>query len=237
LPEKHLTGANAVRRMFSTIAVRYDLLNRIFSFGTDMRWRRELTGEVPDGADPVLDVATGTADVALTLEKRDKGSSLVVGCDFTLPMLKAGAGKVRKTGSGRVRLTAGDACLLPFPDNTFRAATIAFGLRNIPDRVESLRELARVLQPGGVALILEFSRIDRPLIGPLFRFYFHRVMPVIGGLISGNRQAYRYLPQSVETFPDPVQLGREMLQAGLVGVKFRPLTFGIAHIYKGEKSG
>ncbi len=228
-------GSNPVRRMFSTIAVRYDLLNRLFSFGTDMRWRRELAGEVPDGEDPLLDVATGTADVALILEKRDKGSSLVVGCDFTIPMLEAGAVKIRKVGSGRIRLTAGDACLLPFPDNTFRATTIAFGLRNIPDRVQSLREITRVLRPGGVVLILEFSRMDRPLIGFLFRFYFHRVMPIVGGLISGDPRAYRYLPESVEAFPDPVQLGQEMLQAGLCEVKYRPLTFGIAYIHAGKK--
>ena len=229
------SGSRAVRQMFSSIAGRYDFLNRLFSLGTDVKWRRELVGEIPEGDGPILDVATGTADVALALEENTIGSRLIVGSDFTLPMLQEGAKKVHRGRTRRVKLAAGDACSLPFYSGAFSAVTIAFGLRNIPHRLVSLREMARVLRPGGLILVLEFSRIERPLLGPLFRFYFHRVMPLIGGVVSGNRQAYRYLPDSVDAFPDPIELGEEMLKAGLVNVRCRPLTFGMAYLHVGEK--
>jgi len=237
LTEQQPSFSDSVRRMFSTIAQSYDLLNRLMSFGTDSRWRRKMVKEVPPGEGPVLDLATGTADVALVLAKRDMGRRLIVGADFTLPMLRAGARKITRKGFRKVRLTAGDACCLPFQDGSFNAVTIAFGLRNIPVRSECLQEMTRVLTPGGRVLILEFSRMDRPVLGPLFRFYFHRVMPLIGGLISGNPHAYRYLPESVDSFADPDQVDREMTDSGLVNVIHRPLTFGIAYLHMGEKSG
>ncbi|MDF1526778.1 MAG: bifunctional demethylmenaquinone methyltransferase/2-methoxy-6-polyprenyl-1,4-benzoquinol methylase UbiE [bacterium] len=230
------TGSPAVRKMFSSIAGRYDLLNRLFSLGIDVRWRRELASEIPEGGNsPILDIATGTADVAMTLEERCPGERLIVGTDFALPMLRIGAGKVYAGGSKRVRLTGGDAYALPFRENTFGAVTIAFGLRNLAHRVEGLREMARVLVPGGRVIILEFSPVDRPLLGPLFRFYFHRVMPFLGGMISGNPEAYRYLPESVDQFPDPIRLGQEMLEAGFTEVKCRALTLGIAYLHVGGK--
>jgi demethylmenaquinone methyltransferase/2-methoxy-6-polyprenyl-1,4-benzoquinol methylase len=222
--------------MFSSISGKYDLLNRLFSFGTDVRWRRELASEIPLGDGfPILDLAAGTADVALTLDKERESQQLIVGADFTLPMLKIGAEKVDRRGSGRIVLTAGDAYALPFTDNTFDAVTIAFGLRNLTHRVDGLKEMLRVLRPGGRLVVLEFTHIDRPIIGPLFNFYFHKVMPVIGGIISGDLGAYRYLPRSVEAFPNPVELGHEMLQAGFEEIKYRPLTMGIACLHVGEK--
>lgn len=233
-PQK--TGSPAVRKMFSSIAGKYDLLNRLFSLGADVRWRRELASEIPDTGDqPILDVATGTADVALTLEERCPGDGLIVGTDFTLPMLQVGAIKISHNSAGRIRLTAGDAYALPFRENTFGAVTIAFGLRNLAHRVDGLKEMARVLTPGGRVVILEFSPLDSPVIGRLFRFYFHRVMPFLGGIISGNRGAYRYLPESVDQFPDPVRLGQEMVEAGFTEVKYRALTMGIAFLHVGEK--
>ncbi|MDT8395388.1 MAG: bifunctional demethylmenaquinone methyltransferase/2-methoxy-6-polyprenyl-1,4-benzoquinol methylase UbiE [bacterium] len=236
MSEPGISGSPAVRRMFSSIAGQYDLLNRLFSLGTDVRWRRELVSEIPAGdGHPVLDLAAGTADVALTLEKERPGRRLIVGADFTLPMLKIGARKLERRRSERIRLTAGDAYALPFGEETFEAVTIAFGLRNLSSRVDALREMARVLRPGGRVVILEFSPLDRPLIGPLFNFYFHRVMPLLGGIISGDQGAYRYLPRSVDAFPNPFELGREMLEAGLVNIRYRPLTFGIACIHAGEK--
>ena len=223
--------------MFSSIAGKYDFLNRLFSLGIDVRWRRELASEIPETDDhPILDVATGTADVALTLEERCPGDRLIVGIDFTLPMLQVGANKVSGNQERRIRLAAGDAYALPFRENTFGAVTIAFGLRNLAYRVDGLKEMARVLIPGGQVVILEFSPMDKPMIGRLFRFYFHRVMPFFGGIISGNRGAYRYLPDSVDQFPGPVGLGQEMLEAGFTEVKCRALTMGIAYLHVGIKA-
>ena len=230
------SGSPSVRRMFSSIAGKYDLLNRLFSLGTDVRWRLELASELPETIDkPILDLATGTADVALTLEKQGLGDRLIVGTDFSLPMLRVGAKKVLERQVHGVRLTAGDAYALPFRENSFQVVTIAFGLRNLKHRVDGMMEMARVLAPGGKVIILEFSPMIKPLIGPLFRFYFHRVMPFIGGIISGNQSAYRYLPESVDQFPDPVQLGQEMMEAGFCDVKYRPLTMGIAYLHTGKK--
>lgn len=236
MSEPQKTGSPAVRNMFSSIAGKYDLLNRLFSLGTDVRWRRELASEIPNGTQPILDVATGTADVALTLEEKCPGDSLIVGTDFTLPMLQVGSKKVSGNQAQRIRLTAGDAYALPFRENTFGTVTIAFGLRNLAHRVDGLKEMARVLTPGGRVVILEFSPMDRPVIGRLFRFYFHRVMPFLGGIISGDRGAYHYLPESVAEFPNAVQLGQEMMEAGFTEVKYRGLTMGIAFLHVGEKA-
>lgn len=219
--------------MFSDIARRYDVLNRILSLGTDVRWRRELAAEVPVSGTPVLDLATGTADVAITLRRTRPGLGLVVGADFALPMLRIASGKVSR--SGGIQLCAADALALPFGDGSFGALTIAFGLRNLPHRQEALAEMARVIRPSGRLVILEFSRMNRPLAGPLFRFYFHFVMPLLGGIISGNIGAYRYLPRSVEDFPDPAALALEMTNAGFLNVRYRPLSMGIAFLHIGER--
>jgi demethylmenaquinone methyltransferase/2-methoxy-6-polyprenyl-1,4-benzoquinol methylase len=222
--------------MFSAIAGSYDFLNRLFSLGTDVRWRRELASEIPpDSQEPILDLATGTGDVALALEKQIKGKRLIVGADFTLQMLRVAAAKILRKKADGIRLAVGDALDLPFRENIFSAVSIAFGLRNLSSRLNGLVEMTRVLRPGGVVLVLEFSRMDKSALGPLFRIYFHRVIPFLGGIISGNPGAYRYLPASVDAFPDPVQLAHEMIEAGLVNVKYRPLTFGIAYLHVGEK--
>ncbi len=230
------SGSPSVRSMFSSIAGKYDLLNHLFSLGIDVKWRRELASEIPeDGDQPILDIATGTADVALTLDKRCQGNRLIVGTDFSLPMLRVGAAKVSDKRANRIRLIAGDAYTLPFTGNTFNAATISFGLRNLAHRLDGLKEMFRVLIPGGRIVILEFSPMDRPLLGPFFRFYFHRIMPFLGGIVSGNRRAYIYLPESVAQFPDPIRLGQEMMEAGFIDVKYRALTLGIAYLHTGQK--
>ena len=231
------SGSPAVQKMFSSIAGKYDLLNRLFSLGTDVRWRRELASEIPEtGYRPVLDVATGTADVSLTIEELLPGNGLIIGTDFSLPMLHVGAKKIADKQARRIRLTAGDAYALPFRTSTFAAVTIAFGLRNLAHRVDGMREMIRILAPGGRMVILEFSPMNRPLAGSIFRFYFHRVMPFLGGIISGNPSAYQYLPDSVDRFPDPVTLAREMMEAGFTEVKYRPLTLGIAYLHTGIKA-
>ncbi len=233
---KYSRGESAsIRKMFSAIAGRYDVLNRILSLGTDVRWRRELAAEVLDGG-PVLDLATGTGDVALTLRDRLGRKDCIVGVDFAIPMLHLAAAKSRKHPETEITLIGGDAMHLPFLDGVFRSVTIAFGLRNLPDRVLGLREMVRVLAPGGRLVILEFSPMDHPLLGRLFRLYFHRILPVLGGIVSGSYQAYRYLPRSVGQFPDPLGLAREMMGAGFQNVKYRPLSFGIACIHVGEKT-
>jgi len=238
MSESQKTGSPAVKKMFASIAGKYDLLNRLFSLGTDVRWRRELASEISNTQNlPILDVATGTADVALTLDDWCPEDRLIVGTDFSLPMLRVGEKKVSDKRSQRIRLTAGDAYALPFKENIFGTVTIAFGLRNLAYRVEGLKEMARVLAPGGRIIILEFSPMKGRVIGRLFRFYFHRIMPFLGGggVISGNQGAYHYLPESVDRFPDPIRLGHEMLEAGFTEVKYRGLTMGIAFLHIGEK--
>jgi demethylmenaquinone methyltransferase/2-methoxy-6-polyprenyl-1,4-benzoquinol methylase len=231
-----LSGSPALRSMFSSIAGKYDLLNRLFSLGIDVKWRRELASEIPEnGEKPILDIATGTADVALTLEKICQGNGLIVGIDFSLPMLRVGAAKASDKKANRIRFIAGDAYTLPFTDNTFSAATISFGLRNLAHRLDGLKQIFRVLMPGGRIVILEFSPMDRPILGPFFRIYFHRIMPFLGGIVSGNRGAYIYLPESVAQFPDPARLGQEMTEAGFSDVRYRALTLGIVYLHTGIK--
>ena len=164
----------------------------------------------------------------MTLDDRSPGTRLIVGTDFTLPMLQVGAIKVSVNRARRIRLAAGDAYALPFRENTFGAVTIAFGLRNLAYRVDGLKEMARVLIPGGQVVILEFSPMDRPVIGRLFRFYFHRVMPFIGGIISGNRGAYRYLAASARNFYTPMEVKQMLLETGFRQVEHRSLSGGIA---------
>jgi len=236
MAQKHKQESQSIRGMFSSIAGHYDLLNHILSLGADIRWRKDMVKEVHgQGKAPILDLATGTGDVALTLVRNIPGEIKIVGVDFTIPMLDQAAAKVRTGGKGRITLTAGDAMALPFPDCTFSAVTIAFGLRNLPDRPTGLNEMFRVLKPGGRVIVLEFSPMDHRLLGPLFRFYFHHVLPVLGGMISGRSGAYRYLPSSVDSFPNPGDLSEKMSETGFEQVRFRPLTFGIAFLHVGEK--
>jgi demethylmenaquinone methyltransferase / 2-methoxy-6-polyprenyl-1,4-benzoquinol methylase len=228
-------GPSSIQTMFSAIADRYDLLNRLLSFGVDIKWRRELASEMPTADQGIaLDLATGTGDVALTLIK-SHGHWKIVGADFAVPMLRMARKKLSARSAEGLFLTAGDAMSMPFSDSTFNAVTIAFGIRNLPDRIWALAEMNRVMAPGGRLIILEFSRMDRPIIGPVFRFYFHSILPFLGGIISGNSGAYRYLPRSVDDFPDPEGFCNEMREAGFKDVRYRPLTWGIAYLHVGDK--
>jgi demethylmenaquinone methyltransferase/2-methoxy-6-polyprenyl-1,4-benzoquinol methylase len=185
-----------------------------------------------------LDVCTGTADVALQLAKQFPSAKSIVGVDFCLPMLRLGAEKVARLSlAHRIQLHAASAEALPFDANTFDAATIAFGIRNVMDRKRGLAELNRVLRPGGRGIILEFATPQGPLFGRLYHFYFHRVLPWLGGLISGNRGAYSYLPASVSRFPSPQELARLMEEVGFRDVQFQALTGGIVTLHVGRKSG
>lgn len=226
----------AVERMFSAIAPRYDFLNRLLSAGRDRVWRREAiraTRLPTDGK--LLDVCTGTADMALEAA-RQFPTATIAGVDFSGPMIDRGRQKV--TGArlaGRVVLSVAPAEALPFPDGAFDAATVAFGLRNVPDRCLALAEMRRVLKPGGRAVVLEFTTPPGRLFRRLYLWYFHRVLPVIGGLLSGHRSAYAYLPASVGEFPPPKELAVWMEQAGFRDVSYRLFTGGIVAIHVGEK--
>ena len=225
--------AGRVREMFGTIAGRYDLLNHLLSGNTDKRWRRIVAERVRDklssSSARVLDVACGTGDLSLTLFEITGAG--VVGTDFCRPMLDIAAGKI----SGRIRLIEGDALDLPFRDGTFDVATIAFGLRNLSSVESGLKELSRVVKPGGWVAILEFSRPANAMLRPLFNLYFRKLLPWMGGLISGSRSAYIYLPASVQKFPDQSQLSLLMEQAGFVQVGYENLTGGIAALHMGRR--
>ncbi|MGQ9510595.1 MAG: bifunctional demethylmenaquinone methyltransferase/2-methoxy-6-polyprenyl-1,4-benzoquinol methylase UbiE [Thermaceae bacterium] len=226
--------AKWVRRMFSEIAPRYDLLNRLLSFGQDQAWRRRAVALALENAPRrILDLATGTGDLAIAL-KRAHPRAEVVGADFAPPMLELARRKVERLGL-EVAFLEADALALPFPEGRFDAITVAFGFRNFADYGQALREMHRVLAPGGRAVILEFPPPPKGAFGLVYRAYFKGILPLLGGLISGNLQAYRYLPDSVERFPDPETLRGMMEEAGF-RVRYERLSFGIAAIHVGDKA-
>ncbi|GIW08101.1 MAG: demethylmenaquinone methyltransferase [Dehalococcoidia bacterium] len=229
----HLRGearSRYVRRMFDRIADRYDLMNAIMTFGQYRRWQRKAAETAaPIVGERFLDVATGTGDIAGDLARV---APLVVGVDFSRHMLRAGIAKAKAAGVVRIE---GDALALPFPDNTFDGVTIGFGLRNIPDLRTAISEMARVVRPGGRVVCLELTRPLIPGIAPLFRLYFHHVVPLIGGLVSGSFAAYRYLPQSVDRFPDAEALRALFAECGLLFPDYEPLNFGTVAIHWGTK--
>ena len=226
--------ARRVREMFEGIAGRYDLLNHILSGNVDKRWRRVLTERLSGvGIDrPVLDVACGTGD--LSLELQQAGHTKVVGIDFCRPMLAIASSKVNARNV-KIPFIEGDALSLPFDDGSFGLVTIAFGLRNLSSVEHGVKELFRVLEPGGRLAVLEFSKPAGPVLGSLFKIYFSRILPFLGGLISGSRSAYQYLPDSVRRFPDQKQLAALMSDAGFSEISFENLTGGIAALHFGTR--
>ncbi len=225
--------AGRVREMFARIATRYDLLNHLLSGNVDKRWRRLVAGRVRTklgSNDPsILDVACGTGDLSVTLFETT--GARVVATDFCRPMLEIAAGKVQR----EVKLIEGDALSLPFRDRSFEVATMAFGLRNLSSVGDGLMELCRVLKPGGWVAILEFSRTSNWVLRSVFGFYFTRILPVMGGVVSGSKSAYTYLPASVQRFPNQAQLSLLMEQAGFAEVSYENLTGGIAALHLGRK--
>jgi len=221
--------SSEIQGMFGRIAHRYDLLNRTLSLGRDVGWRRAVARRL-EAIDHslVLDVCTGTGDLALTI------GGGVIGADFCVPMLERARAKAIRMRR-RLPLCAADALQLPFADGTVDAVTVAFGIRNFADLETGLRELARVLRPGGVLLVLEFSRPRGPL-APLLGWWVRNVPPRVGRVLSGDAEAYAYLPASVSTFPEGPTLCRALEAAGLVDVTARPLTGGVASLYEGFRS-
>lgn len=226
-----------IRDMFDRIAPRYDLLNRVLSLGIDRRWRRFAVRQlqIPAGG-RVLDIATGTGDVALEIGRQTPADVTIVGADFTQGMLVLGRDKVANSPfRGRIQLVSAACEAIPHPDSTFDGVTIAFGIRNVVDRQLGLQEMARVLKPGGRAVILEFATPRNRLFRALYYFYFLRVLPRLGGLVS-QRSAYQYLPDSVLEFPDRETFTGMMEQAGFTAVSVYDLTGGIAAVHVGVRS-
>ncbi len=231
-------SSTRVRRMFGEIARRYDLLNHLLSLGIDRSWRRRTVRLVPPQDDgPILDVCTGTADLALAYWRASRGGVPIVGADFCGPMLAIGREKCRRAGAeNRITLVEADARRLPFGDDKFQIVCVAFGLRNVSDTHQGLREMVRVCRPGGRVAVLEFSLPTTWPLGSLYGWYFHRVLPRIGQALARNAQgAYNYLPASVGRFPQAEAFVARMQSAGLAGVRYHRFTFGIATLYVGEK--
>jgi len=224
-----------IRDMFDRIAPRYDLLNRVLSLGIDRRWRRFAVRQlqVPKNG-MVLDIATGTGDVALEIGRQTDASVTIVGSDFTQGMLVLGQDKIAASPyHDRILLVNAPCESMPHPNGIFDGITIAFGIRNVVDRQQGLCEMARVLKPGGQAVILEFATPRNGFFRAVYYFYFRRVLPWLGGLIS-QRSAYQYLPDSVLEFPDRETFKGMMEQAGFVDVRVYDLTGGIAAVHVGR---
>ncbi len=235
--EKDTPTRVEVWRMFDRISKRYDLLNRVLSFGQDAVWRNKVVKHLTDRNEQyVLDVATGTGDQLISLIMKSAKIAGAVGVDMAGKMLGVGRSKMIKYKmSETVTLVRGDAVRLPCFRNTFDAVTVAFGIRNVTDVSQALREMFRVLNSKGRVIILEFSLPANPVCKTVYLFYFRFILPPIGSLISGDRYAYRYLNRTVESFPYGRSFCALMEKSGFQDVYERPLTFGIATIYCGEK--
>ncbi len=228
-------SGNRVREMFASIAPRYDRMNHLLSMNVDRWWRRQTVRTLrPRPNDRILDVCTGTGDLALAFARFLRGQATIVGTDFCPEMLEIARTKVPAGRS--MEFCQADTQSLPFADNSFDIVTVAFGLRNVEDTDRGLRELTRVCRPGGRVGILEFSTPRRWPVRPLYGWYFKHVLPRIGSMLAKNDlDAYDYLPQSVGEFPAYEQLVQRMQNTGLRETRFYPLTFGIATLYAGQK--
>ncbi|MFN7995525.1 MAG: class I SAM-dependent methyltransferase [Bryobacteraceae bacterium] len=222
-----------VRGMFGRVAHRYDLANHLLSFNIDRYWRARTVLRVGDilrrPGSRVLDICCGTGDLMQALQRGKASEPPVLGSDFCHPMLLAAGAK----GSGQ-RLFEGDALQLPVPDASIDLLTVAFGFRNLANYDAGLREMRRVIRPGGAAAILEFSQPPNPVFHALYTFYSRRILPWIGGALSGSRDAYTYLPESVRKFPGPAELADAMRKAGFASVNFELLTGGIVALHVGR---
>ena len=235
-PANEIAHAAAVREMFAGIAGKYDFLNHFLSANIDKRWRRLVTRKLRDVLDRadavVLDVACGTGDLSIELSRDSRAR--IIATDFCRPMLAVAAGKVAATGR-TIPLVEGDAMNLSFPDASFDAVTIAFGLRNLSNFEAGIVELNRVLKPGGRLAVLEFSSPVVPGFRQLFNFYFSHILPRLGVAVSGSRGAYEYLPDSVSKFPDQKRLAAMIERSGFKDVGYQNLTGGIAAVHTGVK--
>ena len=225
--------------MFDAIASRYDLLNRVLSGGLDGRWRAKAVHALAlRGGETVLDLCTGTADLAIAAATASPGAAAVVGVDFARQMLGLGQEKLARRGlARRVRLVQGDALRIPLASGSVDAATVAFGIRNVERPEAAFAEVFRVLRPGGRFACLEFGVPRVPGVRQAYLAYFRHVLPRIGSLVSGHASAYTYLPASVGTFPDPDQVAASLAATGFSQVRADSLSLGIVYLYSASKSG
>ncbi len=230
--------AEKVAGMFSGIGPRYDLLNRVLSLGLDIGWRKKVAEET-SGAPcrNILDVCTGTGDMAFELCRFWKGMAHIEGLDFSRDLLEMARGKSRKFKLGHaVTFREGNAEMLPYPDATFDAVTITFGLRNITSRLNALREFYRVAKPGACFVCLEFSQPANPAFSFVYSFYLLKIIPVVSRIFGSDPAAYRYLGNTIKDFPNPAELAALIASAGWGAVSYRALSGGIVAIHKGIKS-
>ena len=228
--------ARAVKEMFSGIAHRYDFLNHFLSFGVDILWRKKavsLLGNIDNAH--IFDIACGTGDMAIELANASD-SAQITGADFSPQMVEIGQKKIKiKNLVGRVSLGVGDALNIEHEENSFDFVTCAFGVRNFADFDRGISEMTRVLKSGGKMAILEFATPDNRFFAWLYRLYFTRILPIVGGLVSGKKSAYTYLPDSVYGFFKRAEIIEKLGAAGLSDVRFYPFTFGVCGVYTGVK--
>ena len=226
-----------VREMFSRVARRYDFLNHFLSMGLDIYWRKVAAHEA-EGLrehDTIADLCTGTGDLAFALNKAAP-QARIVGLDFTLEMVAYGIQKAAQRKKDKITFGIGDSLSLPLRDNAVALASVAFGIRNVADLERGLKEMIRVVRPGGKVVVLEFTKPSGMFFGPLYMFYFRRILPLFGRLIAATAgDAYKYLPQSVQAFAGPEEMSGHMRRLGLTNVRAVSLTFGTVHLYVGTK--
>jgi len=224
--------------MFDAIASRYDLLNHLLSAGLDKQWRKRGVAALKlSGRETVLDLCTGTGDFALAAAEPQSSARRVVGIDFSAAMLQIGKQKVERIPSSRITLVRGDATRIPLRDASVDAATIGFGIRNVEEPRQACLEVLRVLRRDGTLVILEFSLPRSPMVRKFYLWYFRRVLPLIGRLISKHPKAYTYLPESVEAFPSADEFSEQLRSVGFGTVRAVPLTFGIVYMFVAVKDG
>ena len=226
----------SIRNLFNNIAPTYDLLNHLLSMGRDFYWRKKSVQELKGFEGWILDIATGTGDVAIEIIHQNGDHRKVFGLDFSEPMIKRARRKVLGKGlSQKIALSLGDALYLPFRDNTFHASIVAFGLRNIVEKEQALSEIVRVIKKGGKVIILEFTFPNKGLMRKIYPIYFQKVLPRVGGFVSGDQGAYAYLPESVSHFASVENYEEIMRKVGLENVSSQSLTGGVASVISGIK--
>ncbi|MCM1483666.1 MAG: bifunctional demethylmenaquinone methyltransferase/2-methoxy-6-polyprenyl-1,4-benzoquinol methylase UbiE [Muribaculaceae bacterium] len=224
-----------VRDMFDNIAPAYDFMNRAMTFGIDRIWRRKAVDMLPSDADSILDIATGTGDLALLMARRTQAAH-ITGVDLSEGMIEIGRRKVHEAGmDSRIDFQVADCLSLPFADNSFRCVTAAYGVRNFENLEAGYREMLRVLRPGGMAMIIELSTPRSAIVSPLYRLYTRTLIPAIGRLVSHDVRAYSYLPESIAAVAQGEEMTALMRRAGFVRAEYRPLTFGTCTIYTAYK--
>jgi demethylmenaquinone methyltransferase / 2-methoxy-6-polyprenyl-1,4-benzoquinol methylase len=228
-----------IARMFDAIAGRYDFLNHLLSAGIDRRWRRRVVEALAlSGRERVLDLCTGTGDLAIATVRATPGAARVVGVDFAAAMLGVGRVKIRGAGlDARVALVRGDATRIPCGDESVDAVTVAFGIRNVDDIPAACREMRRVLRPGGRVAIVEFAVPETPVVGGLYLWYLHNVLPRIGRAVSRSSEAYGYLPASIDAFASPDELVKILRDTGFVEVSTIRMTVGSVCLYVAQRAG